>query len=134
MIRRLGTTRYDNARARAGIVTLFTIAAGLLVLVPSAIQTQENTTEVLVAIGIRIAFIGSTLALIFKIWNDSWWRRYSDEHGARPKLSVPDGPTGGGAEALKAAGVPVVEAPVIVVPAPATAPHGLPTDKEPPAP
>lgn len=89
VVRRLGTTRYDNARARAFIIVLFTMATGLLLIVPSAIQAQESITEVFSAMGVRVAFIGATLAIIFKIWNDSWWRHYSDGHTSQLTISTP---------------------------------------------
>lgn len=112
VMRRLGAVRYDNARLLAVVVFCVTAVDLLIMLTPSAIQTQEGTTEVLVAVGSRSALIVATLAIIHKIWNDSWWRRYSDAHATG--RGGPPAAAGGAAE------VPVVEAPVVVV-EPATA-------------
>lgn len=110
VMRRLGAVRYDNARLLAVVVFCVTVIDLLLLLTPSAIQSQEGTTEVLVAVGTRAALIVATLSIVHKIWNDSWWRRYSDANSGRP-LRGPEAP----APAAPAAGAPVVEAPVSVV-------------------
>jgi hypothetical protein len=87
VMRRLGAVRYDNARLLTVVVFCVTVVDLLIMLTPSAIQTQEGTTEVLVSVGSRAALIVATLALIHKVWNDSWWRRYSDAHdGRRPPV------------------------------------------------
>ena len=77
VMRRLGAVRYDNARLLSVVVFCVTVVDLLLMLTPSAIQTMEGATEVLVSVGSRSALIVATLAIIHKIWNDSWWRRYS---------------------------------------------------------
>jgi hypothetical protein len=115
-MRRLGAVRYDNARLLAVVVFCVTAVDLLLMLTPSAIQTMEGATEVLVSVGSRSALIVAVLAIIHKIWNDTWWRRYSDAHPGNRQRPAPAAPAAPGA----AAGVPVVEAPVVVV-EPATA-------------
>ena len=100
VMRRLGAVRYDNARLLSVVVFCVTVVDLLLMLTPSAIQTMEGATEVLVSVGSRSALTPSSChrrvipvaAGCDGLVKRYQWPRWTDSsQGRRPRRSDGDG-------------------------------------------